>query len=115
MKKVVLFSFNGELLCFVHVMLNALDMKDNDYDVHLVLEGASVALVPQLVDPANPFNALYTKLKAAGVVDGVCKACSTKLGVADAIRAEGLPLIGSMGGHPAMSDYIGRGYAVITF
>jgi len=28
MKKVALFAFNGELMCFVHVLLNALEMKD---------------------------------------------------------------------------------------
>lgn len=115
MKKVALFAFNGELLCFVHVILNALDMKENGYDVHLVLEGASVALVPQLADEAGQFHPLYQKLKASGVVDGACKACSAKLGVADAVRDEGITLIGTMGGHPPMSDYIDRGYEIITF
>jgi len=33
MKKVALFAFNGESLCFVHVLLNALDLKDKGYEV----------------------------------------------------------------------------------
>lgn len=32
MKKIGLFAFNGEPMCFVHVLLNALDMKDKEID-----------------------------------------------------------------------------------
>ena len=28
--KAALFAFNGEPMCFVHVLLNAFDMKDKD-------------------------------------------------------------------------------------
>jgi hypothetical protein len=115
MKKVALFPFRGELLCFVHVLLNALDMQARGYDVRLVLEGASVTLVPQLADPDNQFHQLYAKVLASGVLDGACKACSTKLGVAEAVRAAGIALIGSMGGHPAMGEYLDQGYEIITF
>ncbi|WP_461210537.1 DsrE family protein [Desulfocurvus sp. DL9XJH121] len=115
MKKVVLYPFNGEVLCFVHVMLNALDMKQRGYDVRLVFEGQSVKLIPELADPGSPFNGLYEKLKESGVVDGACKACSRKLGVAEAVEAEGFALIGEMGGHPAMGGYMDKGYEVVTF
>jgi hypothetical protein len=115
MKKIALFPFNGELLCFVHVMLNALDMKERGYDVRLVFEGRSVTLIPQLADEANPFHGLYEKLKASGVVDGACKACSNKLGVLEAVKAEGIEPIGEMMGHPAMGGYMDRGYEVVTF
>jgi hypothetical protein len=27
MKKAVLFAFNGDFMCFIHVLLNALDMQ----------------------------------------------------------------------------------------
>ena len=115
MKKVALFSFNGELLCFVHVMLNALDMKDRGYDVRLVFEGASVKLIPELADEGNSFHGLYEKLKASGVVDGACKACSNKLGVLEVVKAEGIELVGDMMGHPAMGGYMDAGYEVVTF
>jgi hypothetical protein len=39
MKKVVLFAFNGETMCFIHVLLNGLDMKANGYDIKIVIEG----------------------------------------------------------------------------
>jgi hypothetical protein len=115
MKKVALFPFNGELLCFVHVMLNALDMKEKGYDVRLVFEGASVKLIEELAKEDCPFNALYGKLKASGIIDGACKACANKLGAVDAASAEGIELIGDMAGHPSMAGYIDHGYEVITF
>jgi hypothetical protein len=31
--RVVLVAFNGESMCFVHVLLNALDMKAKGYEV----------------------------------------------------------------------------------
>ena len=34
MEKVALFAFNGELMCFIHVLLNAIDMKEKGYDVY---------------------------------------------------------------------------------
>ena len=33
MKKVVLFAFNGDFMCFIHVLLNALDMHEKGYEV----------------------------------------------------------------------------------
>lgn len=41
MKKVVLFAFNGKFMCFIHVLLNALDMNQKSYDVRIVIEGAA--------------------------------------------------------------------------
>lgn len=115
MEKVALFPFNGELLCFVHVMLNALDMNEKGYDVRLVFEGASVKLIGELGDADNQFHSLFVKLKKSGVIDGACKACSHKLGAVDAAAAHGIALVGDMKGHPAMSEYIDEGYRVITF
>ena len=39
MKKVAMFVFNGSPMCFVHVLLNALDMHARGDDVHIVMEG----------------------------------------------------------------------------
>jgi len=65
-RKVALFAFNGELICFVHVLLNALDMKEKDYDVKVVVEGAATKLIPELAQVSNPMNQFYTKVKMNG-------------------------------------------------
>ncbi|WFS61960.1 DsrE family protein [Pseudodesulfovibrio thermohalotolerans] len=110
-----LYAFNGELMCFVHVLLNALDMKDRGKEAIIVFEGAAVKLVPELEKPENPFHQLYQRAREAGLVAGACKACSSKLGVLDAVKASGLPLLDDMSGHPSMAAYMDKGYTVLTF
>lgn len=113
--KVVLFPFNGELMCFIHVLLNALDMKERGYEVGIVIEGAATTLVPKLAESSNPMHMLYQQTKDAGLIFGACKACSAKLGVLEAVEAEGLTLLGDMKGHPSMAAYQEQGYQIITF
>jgi len=36
-KKIALFAFNGKAMCFVHVLLNALDMNEKGYDVKVII------------------------------------------------------------------------------
>lgn len=110
-----LYAFNGDLLCFVHVLLNGLDLADKGHNVAIVFEGASVTLVPELEDKSCPFHSLYVTAREKGLIDGACKACSTKLGVLDAVKEAGLPLLDDMSGHPSISGYIAKGYDVLTF
>lgn len=50
-----------------------------------------------------------------GLVEGVCKACSKKLGTIDAAKEQGLTLLDDMSGHPSMAAYRDNGYEVMTF
>ncbi len=110
-----LYAFNGELMCFVHVLLNALDMKERGFEVIIVFEGASVKLIPELEKEENPFHKLYKKAKDAGLFYGVCKACAVKMGVAESVDEAGLPQIGTISGHPSMAEFQEQGYTIITF
>ena len=115
MKKIALFPFNGEMMCFIHVLLNALDMKEKGHEVGIVVEGAACKLIPELAKESNPMHQMYARAKGEGLIYGVCKACSTKLGVLAGVEAEGLPLLGDMVGHPSMAAYMDKGYEIITF
>ena len=115
MKKIVLFAFYGELMCFVHVLLNALDMKEQGFEVKIVIEGSATKLIPDLIVEGNLLNGPYKKARAESLIDGVCKACATKMGTADEARKIGLPLLSDMWGHPAMAKYLKEGYEVISF
>jgi len=42
MRKTVLFVFNGDPMCFIHVLLNALDMKEKGHEAGIVVEGAAL-------------------------------------------------------------------------
>lgn len=113
--KTVLFVFNGDPMCFIHVLLNALDLHAAGHEARVVMEGASVKLVPEIVKPDNPLAKLFAQVREKGLLDGACKACSVKLGVDKAVEAAGVPLIGEMSGHPSMRAYMESGFTVITF
>lgn len=115
MKKFAIFVFNGDPICFVHVLLNALDMKARGHEAKIIVEGASVSLIPELVKPENELNGLWKKSLAAGLVEGVCRACSNKLGTLESAKEQGLRLLDDVSGHPGMSGYRDRGYEVVTF
>lgn len=115
MKKVALFAFNGESMCFIHVLLNALEMKGKGYEVKLIIEGTATKLVKDLTAAPTPLTPLYEKVKAAGLIDCVCQACSKKMGSSDEATAQGLTLCGEMMGHPSMARYIEAGYEMIVF
>lgn len=115
MKQYALFVFNGDPMCFIHVLLNALDMKAKGHEVRIILEGASVKLIPELVKPENPLNGLWKNNCEAGLVEGVCKACSSKLGTLEAANEQGFKLLDDMSGHPGIATYRDQGYEIITF
>ncbi|MGV8075554.1 MAG: cytoplasmic protein [Syntrophobacteraceae bacterium] len=115
MKKFALFVFNGDPMCFIHVLLNALDMKAKGHEAKIIIEGASVKLIPELVKPENPLFGLWKKNREAGLVEGVCKACSSKLGTLEAAKEQGLTLLDDVSGHPGIAAYRDRGYEIITF
>jgi len=114
-EKVVLVAFNGEPMCFAHVLLNALDMREQGLDVEVVIEGTATKMIATLSDPKEPFAALYEKVKAENLIDCVCKACAAKMGALVAAETQGLPVCGEMNGHPSLARYIQQGCRVITF
>lgn len=115
MNKTVFFAFRGDPMCFIHVLLNAIDMAEKGMEGKIVIEGEAVKLIPEMAIPGHFLNQLYNKVLEKNLLIGACRACSTKLGVAAAIEENGVALIGDMSGHPAISDYIVQGYTILTF
>ena len=115
MKKTALFVFNGDPVCFIHVLLNGLDMAARGMDARIIVEGAATALLPNLAEPANPLHKLWEQAKSKGIVAGVCRGCAQKMGTLAEAERQGLALLADMSGHPAMSRYLEDGFEVITF
>ena len=114
--KVALFAFNGEPMCFVHVLLNALDMKERGYEVAIVIEGSATKLIRDFYDdPTIPFASLYQRARNEGLIRGVCKACATKMGSKESAEAQGLELMGEVSGHPSIAAFLEEGFQVLTF
>jgi len=113
--KVVLFAFQGEPMCFIHVLLNALDLQAGGVEARIVIEGSAAKLVPEMAKKDSPLFNLYRKAKDQGLIDGVCRACSAKMNVTKEVEAEGLRFLDEMSGHPSMSRYLEEGFEIITF
>ncbi len=101
----------GEKMCFQHILMNAMDLHSAGEEVKIIFEGASVKLVPLFEEEKNP---LYIKAKDAGLIAGICLACSKVLGVYEQNKKSGLVMLDDMLGHAGMKSYIQDGYKVIS-
>ncbi len=111
MKKVLFYGMTGEKMCFQHILMNGLDLHSSGGEIRIIFEGASVKLVAIFEEENNP---LYKKVKEAGIIAGVCLACSKVLGVYDEVTKSGLTMLDDMSGHAGMKSYINQGYEVIS-
>lgn len=111
MKKVLYYGMTGEKMCFQHILLNALDLHSSGEEVKIIFEGASVKLVHIFEKENNP---LYRRAKEAGLIAGVCLACSKALDVYEKTLESGLKMLDDMSGHAGMKSYINEGYEVIS-
>lgn len=115
MKQFALFAFNGDPVCFIHVLLNALDLYGKGHRVKIIVEGAAAGLIPELVKEDSPLFKLSEKARSLDLIDGVCRACSNKMGTMQMAKEHGFQLLDEMNGHPAMSGYVDKGFEIITF
>ena len=74
MSKVILVAFRGDPMCFVHVLLNLLDMNEKGLRGRLILEGEATELLPQLEDKTFFLHPLWEETKAKGPIEGASAA-----------------------------------------
>jgi len=115
MKKIALFAFNGETMCFVHVPLNAIDLHENGHEVKIIIEGTATKQIKELADKTKPFANLFHKVKELGLIDCVCQACAAKTGSLESALEQKIPLGKDMSGHPGIRQYIEKDFEVMTF
>ncbi len=111
MEKILYYGMTGEKMCFQHILMNSMDLHSAGAEIKIIFEGASVKLVSLFEEEKNP---LYIKAKDAGIIAGVCLACSKVLGVFEKNKESGLVMLDDMLGHAGMKSYIKDGYKVIS-
>jgi hypothetical protein len=114
-KKVMLVAFQGQPMCFIHVLLNALELAARGHQCRVIIEGEATRLIPEMNEEGHFLHSLYRQMLDKGLLEGVCRACSSKMQVLDDIKKLGLPLLDDMSGHPGMSQYIEQGFEIINF
>ncbi len=110
-KKLVFFAFQGEEMCFMHILLNAIDMYEKGIETRIVIEGKATALVKNLIESDNK---LFKKAMDLNIIGSICEACSRQMGVLEYNEATGLPINGDLMGHPPMEPYIKAGYEIVA-
>lgn len=110
MRKVLFYAMQGKKMCFLHVLMNALQLYEQGHEVRIIFEGESVRLPSQLEREGNK---LYLSAREKGLLAGICLACSVQLGVLEMNEAVGLPLLDDMYGHAGLLPFIEDGYEVI--
>lgn len=110
-----LFAYRQEPGCFVHVLLNGLDLHEKGHRVKIIMEGAATTLLSEIELLEAPLPSLFKKTVDKGLMDGYCLACATKLGAKKGAEASGLAPLSDMNGHPSVARYIEQGYTVINF
>lgn len=113
--KKIIFAFRGDPMCFVHVLLNGLDLHERGLGGEIVIEGEAITLIPEMAKSGHFLHALYEKAKARNIIAGACRACAAKLKITEAVKEQGLVQLEDMSGHPSMGSYIEKGYEIITF
>lgn len=113
MKKIAIVSFNGEMSCFVHALLNVWNYHEKGYEVALIVEGASTARLSDITK--SPQAPLWEKIVQAGLVRSVCKACAAQLGSLEAAQEQGLPIDAALSGHSDLEVFTKQGFEIILF
>jgi len=113
--EVIILAFEGKKACFLHALLNALDMSEKGIEVSIVMEGESPSLLKEIVNETDALHGLYSEAKRKGLIKAVCYRCSKLMGVLEIVEKEGLPLNGSMKNHVPLAPYVERGAEIITF
>ncbi len=115
MKKVLLLAFEEKEMCFVHVLVNALDMNEKGYEVKVILEGGATLTAARLGVEGHNFHDLYEKVKGKGLIDCACRACAMKMDAFRDLEQQGIPFRGDAMGHPSLASFMDLGYEIITF
>ena len=114
MRKIAIFAFNGDIMCFGHALLNAMDLHEKGHDVKLIIEGSATKLIADFQKPKTPFYELFNKCVNMGILESVCRACAGKMKTLKICLNKGYPLADEMSGHPSMEKYIASAYDIIT-
>ena len=111
MTKVVFFAFNAEPVCFMHAILNAIDLEEKGMWGEIVFEGKSTDLIPLISQPDHFINPLYVQAKERGMFYGACLSCSNKMNVTDIVEAENIPFADAV----SMNMFCEPAYGVIDY
>lgn len=114
--RVALLLFAGpEMPCKLqHAFLFARDAVARGGQATILLEGNSPQWLPALAQPEHQLFKMFTMVREAGLIGGVCRGCALAHGVVNAAEALGLPLLSDAYGHISLAPYLAEGWEIVT-
>jgi len=110
-KKYLFLAFQGNQMCFMHLLLYAIELHEKGMEAKIIMEGEATKLVKELEESGNK---TYLKAKELNLFDSICKACSAKMGVLEYNETVGIPIKGELNGHPSIYSFANGDYEIIT-
>ncbi|MBI4278194.1 MAG: DsrE family protein [Armatimonadetes bacterium] len=104
----------GQLARIVHGFWYADQLKERDYPVEIIFDGAGTQGLASLLEPGHKYGELVSKALQSGVLKGACPYCARAFQVTEALSQAKIPLIDDRSGHPDLSRWVDEGYDIIT-
>ncbi|MGY5859757.1 MAG: hypothetical protein RTU63_10340 [Candidatus Thorarchaeota archaeon] len=112
--KYVFLATDDNKMQLYHLLLNAINFKENGHEVAVVLECASPKLLIGIADESIKLP-LFGKAMELGIIDHACKACTAVFDATEAAQKLGVAIKGELSGHSDMLKFLGNGYSLFTF
>jgi hypothetical protein len=110
MKKQLFVLFNYNKGIFTHILLNIFDLVEKGYKVGIIFESEACKLITEY-ETKNYDK--FEKLKRLNLVAAVCEVCSKAMGAQESARRQGLPIDGTLSGHPTLESWMKDGYHIM--
>ena len=101
----VLFDYNKGI--FTHILLNVFDLADKGYNVGIIFESEACKLISEY--ETKKYDK-FEKLKEQKLIAAVCEVCAKAMGALESAQRQGLPIDGTLSGHPALESWIKDGF-----
>ncbi|UCG01298.1 MAG: hypothetical protein JSW11_16980 [Candidatus Heimdallarchaeota archaeon] len=110
MKKQLFVLFNYSKGIFTHILLNVFDLAEKGYEVGVIFESEACKLI---VEYETKNYDKFERLKTQNLVAAVCEVCARAMGALEAAERQGLPIDGTLHGHPTLESWINDGFQVM--
>jgi hypothetical protein len=97
-----------------HLLLNAINFRENGHEVAAVLECASPKLLIGIADGTMRLP-VFDKAMELEIIDHACKACSSAFKATEAAEKLGVPIKGELKGHSDLLRFVEAGFSILTF
>ncbi len=110
MNKQLFVLFNNNKGIFTHILLNVFDLAEKGYEVGVIFESEACKLISEY---ENKKYEKFEQLKEKKLIAAVCEVCARAMGALESAQRQGLPIDGTLHGHPRLESWIKADFQVM--